>query len=460
MIYNKKAPLIPRPSNEAHAPPVQPPAAPVSPPRALPNRKPESAAARPETTTNTAAAATIGPAEPARNAASTGADLANHVDAPAANSRTGNTPAALPLELFGSLPPPDDRSQPSDQPVIEPLPGDDDIARFINAMQRRNQAGEIAAVGFVSFSETENWISANVTGWLSSGRREADLKHLATEVEHSRGFKKTLRVARRRDDAVPDGIRDWTRSELEKLRAAYERGPIEGLCAVVYGADGSARLFSKSTLSVSNTLMALDALRGLPYYEFSPVPGGFVTDRYAQFSEDVLGPPRASQVSFTTAITMEIVMTKSNVRPVQGLVEPAWLDRYAPEHRDVLREHGIPPASGEPIDAAPTQRRLEHRDAEATAHMPRPTDGGDPPEEPWVTPIVKRIRNALVRYGVDPSVHAGGIHVNERLVLMAMAGATDDGLRAAADRLKDEHILHDEEPEEEIPPGAEDYEDG
>jgi hypothetical protein len=346
MIYNKKAPLIPRPSNEANAPPVQPPAAPVLPPRALPNRKPESAAARPETATNAATAATIAPAEPARNAASTGTDLARHVAAPAANSRTGNTPARLPLEFCGSPLPPDYRSQPSDQPVIEPLPGDDDIGRFINAMQRRNQAGEIAAVGFVSFSETENWISATVTGWLSSGRREADLKHLATELEHSRDFKKMLSVARRRDDAVPDGIRDWTRSELEKLRAAYKRGPIEGLCAVVYGADGSARLFSKSTLSVSNTLMALDALRGLPYYEFSSVPGGFVTERYAQFSEDVLGPPRAPQVSFTTAITtttMEIVMTKSNVRPVQGLVEPAWLDRYAPEHHDVLREHGIPP---------------------------------------------------------------------------------------------------------------------
>jgi hypothetical protein len=54
-------------------------------------------------------------------------------------------------------------------------------------------------------------------------------------------------------------------------------------------------------------------------------------------------------------------------------------------------------------------------------------------------------------------VHSGGIHVNERLVLMAMHGATDDKLRPAADRLKDEHILRDEAPEEEIPPGADDY---
>lgn len=80
-----------------------------------------------------------------------------------------------------------------------------------------------------------------------------------------------------------------------------------------------------------------------------------------------------------------------------------------------------------------------------------------PPNEPWVTPIVNRIRDALVKHGVDPSAHSAGLDVNERLIVMAMRGATDEELAAAADQLKHEHILCDEEPEEELPPGAEDY---
>ena len=90
-----------------------------------------------------------------------------------------------------------------------------------------------------------------------------------------------------------------------------------------------------------------------------------------------------------------------------------------------------------------TLRRLERRDAETGPALG--TNHGD------------RIRDALMRHGVDPSVHSGGRHVNEQLTLMAMHGATDEELAAAADRLKDEHILRDEEPEKEFPPEAEDY---
>jgi hypothetical protein len=76
--------------------------------------------------------------------------------------------------------------------------------------------------------------------------------------------------------------------------------------------------------------------------------------------------------------------------------------------------------------------------------------------DPWIDDTLDRVHRALVRHGVDPAVTSGGIHVNERLVLMAVGGATQVELAAAADRLKREHILHEEEAEPEIPPGAED----
>ena len=83
--------------------------------------------------------------------------------------------------------------------------------------------------------------------------------------------------------------------------------------------------------------------------------------------------------------------------------------------------------------------------------------GWPPPQQRWVAPIVARIAQALATHGVDPAAHSGGLYVNERLVQLAMAGATDERLATVAGELKNDHILYDEEPEEDLPPGAEDY---
>lgn len=248
MIYNRRPSLIP--------PAANPP--------------------KPESVSNNAG----DPAEAARDVAPADVNPADHAGAPVANCYTRKTPvtSAL-LEYFR------DQSPPSDQPVIEPLRGDDDFARFINAMQRRNEAGEISAMGFVWFSETKNVISALVTGWISSRRRDADLARLITEIEHIRDFRKTLRVARRRGNVIEEGVRDWTRGKLADLRREYERGSIEGICAVVYGVDGATRLFSKSTLSIPKTLMALDCLRGLPSYNYNSSRGGFITSQSSRFND-------------------------------------------------------------------------------------------------------------------------------------------------------------------------------
>jgi len=95
-----------------------------------------------------------------------------------------------------------------------------------------------------------------------------------------------------------------------------------------------------------------------------------------------------------------------------------------------------------------TLRRLAQRDAESKAVIDGRSTAPGALHEPWVAPIVKRIRDALVRHGVDPSAHPAGSDVNERVAAMAMRGATDEELKATADQLKHDYIICDEEPEE------------
>ena len=122
---------------------------------------------------------------------------------------------------------------------------------------------------------------------------------------------------------MQEGTKSQNRDRIASLRRAYERGSIEGLCAVVYGADGSTRLFSKSTLYVSSTLAAVALLRGLPYWVDDPV-SGLVIDEGSEFNPDFhLEPAPPSPVT----------------------AAPHWTDDYTPNDRVILLEHGLDPAT-------------------------------------------------------------------------------------------------------------------
>ena len=73
------------------------------------------------------------------------------------------------------------------------------------------------------------------------------------------------------------------------------------------------------------------------------------------------------------------------------------------------------------------------------------------PLEPWAAAAVARIADALARHGVDPAADSDGLYVNDRVVAMALHGASDDEIAAAADRLKDQYVARKEAPEEELP---------
>ena len=110
-------------------------------------------------------------------------------------------------------------------------------------------------------------------------------------------------------------------------------------------------------------------------------------------------------------------------------------------------------------DYAPGEATLRAAAERGAPIAPPPAD--HEPEDPWVTAAVARIREVLARHGVDPAAHSGGLHVNERLAAMALAGsATEHELADAADRLKHEHVARAEEPEDEPPPALDEVVEG
>jgi len=183
---------------------------------------------------------------------------------------------------------------------------DDVYARFLKMLREQNEAGEISGLAAVVLHVAENHVHAGRSGYIPRDRRVEDVAHLIHEVKRNPNFNKTLsRGTHRRP--VAEQAKSWTRRLIGELDRHVEQGLIEGICAVVYGADGSTNAFSRSDVPLSSMLLALGYLTDVAWGEdglvgrsccldldrflFTPSPEA---DRYARAMGENLSAPICS----------------------------------------------------------------------------------------------------------------------------------------------------------------------
>lgn len=421
---------------------------------------------------------------------------------------TSNSPAALPLRAATAVPG-DDRIDADDRPgefglaalfseprpvstltPIVPLRAIDDVARFINTMQRRNEAREIAGMSATHFSLTQNEIEAFVTGRVSTRQRHKDLDRLDGETVRGRDVTKTLRVARYPRAGAQEYDRTCNAMRLAKLRQAYECGLVEGVCAVVYGANGSAHLFVRSRLSIPLTLAAIKALRLLPYWQ--PAPPGYsgVVDyeesRFYDFkttagtgksmhSFDSAMPvswpaaaairSRKPEISKTTGdgsspaaarrCTTGVRRKSPMKNPLSVIAdadptgEAAAPTKPAPDVNTAVA--GSPPPSpssmGERPVGSPSASALVHVPGKAMladATGPAISPAADRLSQPWLDQYPAETRPALAEHGLDPGAFHGAHDANVRIVELVRRGVSGDQLADEAAKLVQAFVLEDE----------------
>jgi hypothetical protein len=117
--------------------------------------------------------------------------------------------------------------------------------------------------------------------------------------------------------------------------------------------------------------------------------------------------------------------------------------------RTHARAEEADPLGYEYVPGEPTLHAVERRRAAAAADAARRA-GAAAADDAWLARYPAEHRALLRRHGVDPAGHPDAHHVNDRLVELALAGATEESLAKASDELVRAYVL-EEEAEDELP---------
>lgn len=160
--------------------------------------------------------------------------------------------------------------------TVEKAP--DYLARLISNLREANNAGHLAGLTFVTFSVAENDVSARRAGQISRRRRMDDVDRLAAAVERNRNFTKVFQGPCHPRD-VTDLARWYNEDAIKDLERRVKEGLVEGICAVVYGADGSVYAVSRSVAPLAAMRRALECLSDCAWGEDGIVnSGGYLNE--------------------------------------------------------------------------------------------------------------------------------------------------------------------------------------